>query len=113
MKNLYLLIKCDYEGIEKIIFPSDDPNKIINELKSIRSKITLAKERRNKLSDDEHKHHEMWSNLAENNEIDWETYYIGEYDKEEQYCILKWDGNEFKCYCKELNVNLSDEIWFY
>ena len=115
--SFYLLIKCGYEGIEQLIMPSNEPMVLINEINRIRSQINVIKEKKIQLAkennidiNDIYKVDEFWGDLYVDGTITNEEFDLSDEDPK-SFCIQKWNGNNFNCCCKELNVNVDDSVW--
>lgn len=122
--ELYLVIKCGYEGIEQLFFPTASAQEAVDKITDRRKKIVAARKRREEVlakfppkekvetSDDwGNEWDKMFFDRKEREKsglptITGEEHSMGTYDDPEAYCIQKWDNDkqEFKCVCKELNV---------
>lgn len=126
---LYLVIKCGYEGIDELVFPTLDATEAANKVLEIRKKIDELQKRRIEVlekfgKDDKgeylHDAHyqDAWDRMGlpkgENGtgEITSEEWDMGRHGEPDAYCVRKWDGNKFECVCKELNVEPS-ENWMW
>jgi hypothetical protein len=113
--NCYLLIQCGYEGIERLIMPSNKPSVLINEINKLRNQIKIVLEKKEKILKenniiDEWKGDEYWGDLYVNETITSEEYELSNMEPK-SLCIQKYDGKCFKCCCRELKVNIDDETY--
>jgi hypothetical protein len=99
MKELYLITIRGEEGIEKIVYPTINKEDAINTLNQI------LKE----LDESQKKYGEMWRNgeidklcdmLFEKKITQKELDYA--HQDPDEYCIMKWNGENFSCNCTEL-----------
>ena len=83
---MYLLIEVGYEGIDELIYLTDDPKKILDVRKrAINWKIAESNYRARA---------KRWGMKR------WRT------DKElsERFCIMRWEGHRFECVCREFGI---------
>lgn len=102
MESLYLIIECGHEGIESILFPTQDPEEAKEKVIFLRKSIIEAKAKRHSFGEDK------WKEMMNADEITWEEYERGEYGKADSYCAQKWNGQKFVCCCPELGVEPSE-----
>jgi len=110
--KLYLLIRYGYEGIEEIIMPASKPLILVNKINDIRNKIKEFTKRRKELqktNETPYGEENIWDQMYQDDKITPEEWELS-YANEKFYCIQKWDSKEFKCCCKELNVNIDNNI---
>jgi hypothetical protein len=115
----YLLIKAGYEGIEKLVYLSDDPEIVKNMIIELRKEADKELDKLKEIGIDADAYDDKWElnekigELYVNEVISGKSYSIlMERDESGGYCIQKWDGEKFKCHCKELGVGL-EKNWFY
>lgn len=127
--ELYLIFKCGYEGIERVLFPTHDPKEAASKIIEIRNAIHSARQDREKFLEihgketDEHcldawdRHYfaidEDGSISKEDKRIASDKFDYSKWQEPDAYCVQKWDeeNKEFKCFCKELGVEPS-KTWF-
>lgn len=120
MRKEYLLIKCGYEGIDGLLFLTDDPELAKSKIVEFRQKVVDAKmkvinaAKANGITTDGIEFRDVKYMLEEKigMEQSCEFYSDELYDEEDQYCINVWNGEEFKCCCKELGVE-PKKMWLY
>ncbi len=119
---MYLVIKRGYEGIEELVYLTADKDDVINKINSLKDVINKAKLHKEQvikdagiLNDeqlekyiDEHEYEDPWDELQKSNKIELKEYMDGKWENPDDYCVLLWDGNEFKCCCQELGVPPSE-----
>ena len=115
--DYYLLIEWGYEGIERLVMPSNEPSILVNEINKIRNQIKIVlKKKENFAAEnnivDNYAKDELWGDLYVNEKITQEEYDLADMNPK-SLCIMKWDGQNFKCCCKELCVNIDNEVWLF
>lgn len=88
----YLLIQVGFEGIDAILYLSDNSDLILQKREEA---IEKEYEYHNSLFKDFDS-----SMLRTREEI------------AERFCIQKWDGESFDCCCKELKIKISQPIFY-
>ena len=115
MKEQYLIIKCGYEGIEKLSYLTDNPEdakkKILSIRKDIQDNCDKVKDLGIDIDGDYWELSEKVGKLYIDEKISQEIY-ASFSDNPDQYCVQKWNGKDFECCCKELGVE-SSETWLY
>jgi len=120
--EFYLVIECGYEGIEKLIFPTTDPQEAANKVKEIRQEIAELQAQRAELLEkkpqlppeeqiEKEDFEDAWDKLLYDEGITQDQWEKGRFGKPDAYCVQKWDGKEFKCCCPELGVEPSEK-WY-
>ena len=115
MKKAYLLIKCGYEGIEDLIYLTTDRDIIVEKITKIRDKINKNKENFEKIINElglDKEDDEAIQKAMLNNDVKYKKYRSYMYENPDQYCIRYWNGKNFSCHCKELDVKPT-ETWLY
>jgi hypothetical protein len=126
---LYLVIRCGYEGIDELVFPTLDAKEASEKVLEIRKKIVELQKRRievlerfGKCDDGQYKVDELFQDAWDRmglpqkeggtREITSEEWYMGRYANPDAYCVRKWDGSKFECVCQELKVEPSEHwVW--
>lgn len=113
--EVFVVIQCGYEGIEGLIYATADGEEASAKVKSLREKILQAQERMKAIlaehgeeEDDEFRNY--YDRMLEKDEITWEEYDNAKYNNPDSYCVQKWDGEQFKCVCKELDCE-PNKMW--
>ena len=106
MSDIYIVIKCGFEGIEKILRGFTNPNDAINLIKKERERYN------NPSKDDDEVSYYFYLQQDEVLEDKADADKWLELEKR-SYCIQRDSGDGFECVCKELGVELNDEPWFY
>lgn len=117
MNEIFIIIQCGHEGIEKLLFATTDKNEAINKVNELKSKILIAIEHKNKILDEFGREEDencntYYDRMCMNQEISFEEYDNATFQDPNAYCIQKWDGKEFSCVCNELNC-APDKAWLY
>ena len=106
MTDIYIVIKCGYEGVESIlrgVTNSEDAVALINKERTRYD--NPSKE------DDEGEYYfylQQDGILEDKKDADkWLE------RQKRSYCIQRDSGEGFKCVCSELGVSISDEMWLY
>lgn len=98
---MYLLVECGFEGIEDLIYLSDNKELILTEhKKAIEKKIKKAEEM-----------------------IEWEKkefpqfkpWKINKQEIADRFCVNKWDvtaEEKFECVCKELGIKTKELVLY-
>ena len=113
MKELYVIVRCGYEGIEKLVYPTLSQDDAVNKIKELRKNITDAIEHKNKVLEEfgtgiDENLDTIWDKMLFDKKITYEEYENSNHINPDSYCIRKWSGNEFYCACKELDVEPSE-----
>lgn len=101
---VYVVIKCGYEEIDGLIYATTDGEKAAAKVKFLRADISAAKLEMDKVGE------EKWKEMYDNDELDYGKYSMAKFEKEDAYCMQKFDGQRFDCCCKEFGVEPS-ETW--
>lgn len=88
----YLLIKVGFEGIDKLIWLSNDPK----EIKKIRKRAIEVDIAKSNLSCKKIKIKRIFTD----NEII------------KCYCIQKWDRGKFNCACRDLGIGITIKVLY-
>ena len=115
MDEIFVIIKCGYEGIDGLIFASVKTDDTINKLKDLRQNILdaklryklLVKENGLKNDDDDDDFDDNIDKLLKDDKLSFEDWQLITTNPD-RYCIQKWDGTNFKCFCDELKMNPSE-----
>jgi len=112
MTENYLIIKCGYEGIDRLVYLTSYPSDAIEKINLLRKKVLDAIEKKNKIfaergEEVDENFDDIYDRMLSDGEIEWEEYNLGKYEDPDSYCIQKWDGESFKCVCDELKVSPS------
>ena len=112
----YLIIECGCEGIEQLVYPTNNGIDAKNKLKSIREDIAKAKEHMKKVlkefgEEKDDCFEDAWDKLYYDKKITAEEHDMGCFKNPDAYCIQKWDGKNFICVCGELDCEPS-KPWF-
>ena len=126
--KLYLIVEVGYEGIDELIFPTENPEEALNKVYEIRAEIISLDKRRievleaaGKDENGDYKTDGMFSDAWDvmglpkkdkTRELTSREWRLGKYGMQNlaSYCIRKWDGENFKCCCEELKLKpIEDE----
>ena len=110
----YLLIQCGYEGIEGLLHLSESKEEVISKINELRAEIKRVNYKIAELTkefDVENIRELEIEDLVKAGKITWEESHLS-YTEADSYCIMKWDGKEFKCVCSELGVS-PEQSWLY
>jgi len=117
LTEIFVVIKCGYEGIEGLIYATNDASDAVNKVKTLRQEILKAKERMNKIlaehgNEEDENYDNYYDKMLKNKEIEWDEYVKAKYENINAYCVQKWDGKKFSCVCNELGCEPS-ETWLF
>ena len=117
MKGLYLLMYIGFEGIEKVLLPTMDKQEVLDKYNELRQEIIDAKEKRielNLVEDENLDYADEWKRIMKLVDENPEYYdIINKSDMDDIfYCIQQFDGNDFKCVCKDLGVGSNKTIYY-
>lgn len=115
-KSINVIIYCGYEGIEELVFASDDEEETRKKIMELKEEAKLAAVEASKYSEDQK--YEMMNSLLDGDDEE-SMKRSEEYNKifnsrqdPDRYCVMTYDGKEFKCNCNELGVS-PKETWLY
>lgn len=117
MESFFIIIQVGYEGIDGLLFPTTNPNEARDKIKQLRQEIVDALKHRDAVlaefgSEEDEDFHDAWERMYIDEKITYQEYHNSKYVKPDQYCIQKWDGENFTCCCKELGCEPT-ETWIY
>ena len=126
IKEAYLVVLCGCEGLEKLVYLTDDKDDAINKMKSLKEDILKAQAHKEQVDKDagiltdedlykyekEHGYESPWDKLHSDEKITWEEWENGSMINVDDYCVRRWDGTKFKCVCKELGVPPSKPMLY-
>jgi hypothetical protein len=98
VKEYYLIIRHGYEGIQEIVYPTDNKDDVILKFNSILENIKIAREKYGNYESEDLIDMLLKKEIT-NKDIDY-----AKHNNPEDYCIYKWNGEKFGCACEELNV---------
>lgn len=107
MDDIYIVIKCGYEGIESILRGFTNPEDAVMLINEERAKCD------NPSKDDPD--FSYYFHLLENKGITHDANPAQDFleQRKRSYCIQRDIGTGFECVCKTLGVSLDDELWLY
>ncbi len=107
MTNIYIVVKCGYEGVESILRGFTNPKEAVALINKERARFDNPSKDDIKVS--------YYFYLLENKDITHDRNPAQDYLEREKrsYCIQRDSGDGFKCACKELGVSLGDGVWLY
>ena len=107
MSEIYIVIKCGHEGVERILRGFTNSEDAVALINAERARYD------NPSKDDIDLSYYFY--LLENKDITHDENPAQRYIEREKrsFCIQRDSGEGFKCVCGELEVNLSDEMWLY
>lgn len=117
----YIIIKASqvfassFEGIEKILHPTQSPEIAKTKLLEIRKEIKDLTEMCKKITqeggtiilgedEDFDNLEDAWDKMLSEKKISYKEWEIGRFGNPRQWCVQKWTGEEFVCCCKELGL---------
>lgn len=117
--EFYLVIECGHEGIQCLVLPTTIPTEARDKVLELRETIYSTREKiKNglalKLNKDVSEVTE--DDIEDDDDITMELKNKGElslaelqtvFKSPDSYCVQKWNGNKFDCYCKELGIEPS------
>lgn len=115
VKPIFVIIEAGHEGIEKMLYASEDEDVVSKKIKALKTEVLEAKERMNKIlaehgSEDDSDFNNYYDRMLRKQEIEWEEYDNAKFKNPDSYCVQKWDGQSFSCACKEFGCEL-DKVW--
>ena len=117
MEEIFVIIQCGYEGIDKLVYATLNSTDAINKINELKQNILAAREHRKQVIaelggdlNDSVNTDTDWDKLLYDNKITRQEYEDACCNDPDQYCIQKWDGETFKCVCQESNCPPS-EMW--
>jgi hypothetical protein len=112
--NIFVVIRCGYEGIEKLIYASADGKDASLMVKNLRQDIFNAREHRKKVFEEfgegvDEEYNDVWDKMYCDKKIT-EKEWNDSHTEPDSYCVQKWDGQNFSCACKELDCE-PENTW--
>ena len=118
MSEIYVVVECGYEGIEKLLYASPDKEAAAKYVHDKRAKVLELRERRKGVlaaagqSESEDLDEDAWDKALFEKQITHEEWKMGKYTDPDAYCAQVYAGEKFECCCKEIGV-AADKNWFY
>lgn len=108
-KNINVIVYCGYEGIEELVFASNNEEEIVNKMMELKSKAIS-----NKTEADKYTSEQKYEMLMSEDEamIKKFTKTFNLHDDPDRYCVMTFNDGKFACSCKELGVS-PEKPWIY
>lgn len=117
--DFFVVIRCGYEGIEKLVYASADGKDASLKVKNLRQDILNAREHRKKVLEEYGEgvdgncndiwDKDIWDKMYCDKKIT-EKEWNDSHTEPDSYCVQKWDGQQFSCTCKELDCE-PENTW--
>lgn len=113
--EIFVVIVCGYEGIEKLVFATAYSVAAANKVSELRNDIIQARKHRDEVlkefGDQEDENLcDAWDRMYFDKKITEKEHSDSKYREPDSYCVQKWDGNKFSCVCKELGCE-PEKSW--
>lgn len=105
-KPIFLVIQQGYEGIQELIYASTNVDSCLTRLKFIKADISLQKKRLLEVGK------EKWQEMFDNEEISFKEFSAGKWLDSDDYCLQKFDGENFACCCNEFGIGPSKSKFY-
>lgn len=115
LKEVFVVIRCGYEGIEKLVFATAYGGDAKSKVLELRNDIIKARKHREEVlkefgDQEDEDLNTIWERMYFDKKISDEEFENSKYREPDSYCVQKWNGNKFSCVCKELGCE-PDKSW--